>query len=93
VNLPDVSDQIESIGQLIITLGSLGLFGKIWQGVGLLKNIELEVRNIQNQITAVDSRMTGVEEFMLHVRRDREILNIRIEDHERRITTLEREEN
>jgi hypothetical protein len=89
LSVGDITGHLESIGQLIIALGSLGLFGKIWQGVGLLKNIELEVRSIQTRISTVDFRITTVEKFMSESQRDREGLHIAIEALERRVATLE----
>jgi hypothetical protein len=89
LSVGDITEHLESIGQLIIALGSLGLFGKIWQGVGLLKNIELEVRSIQTRISTVDFRITTVDKFMSESQRDREGLHIAVEALERRIDTLE----
>ena len=89
MSLNDVPSQLESIVQLIVALGSLGLFGKIWQGVGLLKTIELDVRNIRSDLSTMDTKMTGVEMFMSASQRDREGIRMQLENHKQRIAALE----
>jgi hypothetical protein len=93
MNLNDIQANIEAIGQLIVALGSLGLFGKIWQGVGLLKTIELDVRNIRSDLSTMDTKMTGVEAFMHSTRIDREKIQLHLDNHKERIAALESERN
>ena len=85
MNLGDIQANIEAIGQIIVALGSLGLFGKIWQGVDLLKSIEVDVRGIKKDLDKVDIRMTSVEAFMRESKTDRESLWLRSEEHTRRL--------
>lgn len=62
---------------------------KVTEGVAILTKIDLKVDNIEHKMQEVKSEMVEVQAFMNASSRDRTQLHVRIEDHERRLTTLE----
>ncbi len=62
---------------------------KITEGVSILTKIDLKVDHIDQRLKEVKSEMVEVQAFMNSSSRERAELQIRVEDHERRLTTLE----
>jgi hypothetical protein len=62
---------------------------KVTEGVAILTKIDLKVDNIEHKMHEVKSEMVEVQAFMNTTARDSSKLHVRIEDHERRLTTLE----
>jgi hypothetical protein len=76
-------------GSLILTdLATEGV-RKVTEGVAILTKIDLKVDNIEHKMREVKAEMVEVQAFMNSSARDRTELHVRIEDHERRLTTLE----
>ena len=66
---------------------------KVTEGVSILTKIDLKVDHIDQRLKEVKSEMVEVQAFMISSSRDRAELQIRVEDHERRLTTLEGRED
>lgn len=62
---------------------------KVTEGVAILTKIDLKVDNIEHKMQEVKTEMVEVQAFMNASSRDRTQLHLRVEDHERRLTTLE----
>jgi hypothetical protein len=76
-------------GSLILTdLATEGV-RKVTEGVAILTKIDVKVDNIEHKMREVKAEMVEVQAFMNSSARDRTELHVRIEDHERRLTTLE----
>jgi hypothetical protein len=76
-------------GSLILTdLATEGV-KKVTEGVAILTKIDLKVDHIDQRMKEVKTEMVEVQAFMTSSARDRTELHVRVEDHERRLTTLE----
>lgn len=62
---------------------------KVTEGVAILTKIDLKVDHIDQRLKEVKSEMVEVQTFMSSSQRDRAELRLKVEDHERRLTTLE----
>jgi TolA-binding protein len=62
---------------------------KVTEGVAILTKIDLKVDHIDQRLKEVKGEMVEVQAFMNASQRDRTELHVRVEDHERRIATLE----
>jgi hypothetical protein len=76
-------------GSVILTdLATEGV-KKVTEGVAILTKIDLKVDNIEHKMREVKTEMVEVQAFMNASARDRTELHVRVENHERRLTTLE----
>jgi hypothetical protein len=73
---------------VIADLASEGV-KKVSEGVAILTKIDIKVDHIDQKLKEVKSEMVEVQAFMSTSSRDRTELHVRVEDHERRLTTLE----
>lgn len=73
---------------VIADLASEGV-KKVSEGVAILTKIDIKVDHIDQRLKEVKTEMVEVQAFMNASARDRTQLHVRIEDHERRLTTLE----
>lgn len=62
---------------------------KVTEGVAILTMIDLKVDHIDQRLKEVKSEMVEVQTFISSSQRDRAELRLKVEDHERRLTTLE----
>ena len=76
-------------GSLILTELATEGVKKVTEGVAILTKIDLKVDNIEHKMREVKTEMVEVQAFMNSSQRDRTELHVRVEDHERRLTTLE----
>lgn len=76
-------------GSAILTALAAEGVKKVTEGVAILTKINLKVDNIEHKMREVKTEMSEVQEFINTSVRDRTQLHVRMEDHERRITTLE----
>jgi endonuclease/exonuclease/phosphatase family metal-dependent hydrolase len=89
--LSDTTTILQIIASAAAIFSGFGAFicKKIWEGVGVLKEILLRVAHLDKKLNEVHSRVVVSEELQKQSTTELAVVRVHLDDHERRLVKLE----